>query len=116
MTHQQKMAFLAMLLASGAVMSQTPAAPGAAAPASGSNCGKPEPHPGRLSSDMRRKQWNKDLQTWQDCMKKYVTDVQVRADKAVKDANAVVAESNAAVAEYNAAVKDVQAQIDANTK
>jgi hypothetical protein len=112
MTLQRRIVFLAVMLLSGASVAQSPAA----APASGSNCGKPEPHPGRLSSDMRRKQWNKELQTWQDCMKKYVTDVQARADKAVKEANAVVAESNAAVAEYNAAVKEVQAQIDANTK
>ena len=103
------------MLASTATMAQT-AAPTASPDTKGANCGKPEPHPGRLSSDNQRRQWNKQLTTWQDCMKQYVTDVQARADKAVKEANAVVAESNAAVAEYNAAVKEVQAQIDANTK
>ncbi len=111
MTLYRSLILVAALLASSVTFAQTPAAT-----VSGTACAKLEPHPGRLSSDNQRKQWNKELQSWQECMKKYVTEAQSRADKAVKEANAAVAESNAAVNEYNAAVKDVQAQIDATTK
>ncbi len=107
-------ALLLGAVAAGGAAAQSPAP--AAAPASKSNCTKPGDHPGRLSSDNQRRGWNKELNGWQECMKKYVTEVQGRADVAVKAANAAVAESNAAVNEYNAAVKEIQAQIDANTK
>jgi hypothetical protein len=92
-----------------------PAAPAAAAPAGAdaSTCGKPDPHPGRLASNEKMRGWNKEVQTWQECMKKYIGDLQARADAAVKSANAAVAESNGAIASYNATVKELQAQADA---
>ena len=46
-------------------------------------------------------------------MKKYIGEIQAKADAAVKTANAAVADSNAAIAAYNATVKDLQAQADA---
>ena len=57
--------------------------------------------------------WNKEVQTWQECMKKYIGELQAKADAAVKSANAAVAESNGAIAAYNATVKELQAQADA---
>ena len=106
--------FVALLLASaaaGAALAQTPAP--AADP---SQCTKPDPHPGRLASNEKLRAWNKEVTVWQDCMKKYIADVQARADAAVKSANAVVAESNAAIQSFNATVKELQAQADANAK
>ena len=104
--------FVALLLAAacaGAAFAQSPAA----GPA---QCAKPDPHPGRLASEQRIRGWNKEVNTWQECMKKYVAGIQAKADEAVKTANAAVAESNAAVNAYNATVKELQAQADANTK
>ena len=76
-------------------------------------CEKPDPHPGRLASDMKRKQWTKEVNDWQACMKTYIGDLGAKADAAVKTANAAVAESNAAIAAYNETVKEFQAQAEA---
>jgi hypothetical protein len=101
--------FVALLLASaaaGAALAQSPAAADA-------QCTKPDAHPGRLASDQKLRGWNKEVSTWQDCMKKHIAAIQAKADEAVKAANAAVAESNAAVSAYNATVKEMQAQADA---
>jgi hypothetical protein len=106
--------FVALLFASaaaGAALAQTPA-PAADA----SQCAKPDAHPGRLASTERIRGWNKDVNVWQECMKKYIAEVQAKADAAVKVANAAVADSNAAINAYNVTVKELQAQADANTK
>ncbi|MEO8754046.1 MAG: hypothetical protein ABI624_15355 [Casimicrobiaceae bacterium] len=95
----------------GSGLAQTP--PPAAAALDASKCEKPDPHPGRLASNEKMKQWNKEVATWQDCMKKYVAEVQARADVAVKAANAAVAESNAAVNAFNSTIKELQSQVDA---
>lgn len=95
---------------------QAPGAPPAAAvaaAAAASKCDKPDPHPGRLASEQKMKGWNKEVTTWQDCMKKYVAEQQAKADAAVKVANAAVADSNAAVQAFNDTVKEIQAQVDA---
>lgn len=108
------LAALASVAFAGGTFAQTP--PAAAAPPAApnaSNCPKPDAHPGRLSSDRQRRGWDKEVQTWQDCMKKYVLEAQAKADEAVKLANAAVAVSNAAVNEYNETVKVIQAQIEA---
>ena len=94
-----------------AALAQSPAP--AVAPADTSSCGKPDPHPGRLASNMRMQSWNKEVNTWQDCMKKHIADLQSKADALVKSANAAVHDSNAAIASYNATVKELQAQTDA---
>jgi hypothetical protein len=105
---------VATLALASSALAQTPAPAPAAANAS--NCAKPDDHPGRLASDRQRAGWEKEVQAWQECMKKYVGEVQAKADQAVKVANAAVAESNAAVAEYNNTVKTIQAQVDAAAK
>ena len=105
---------LALLLASaapGAALAQSPAAA-----ADTAQCTKPDPHPGRLASDQKLRGWNKEVNVWQECMKKQIAEIQAKADAAVKVANAAVADSNAAVSAYNATVKELQAQADANTK
>jgi hypothetical protein len=120
MTYARLAAVAAFAVASIAG-AQTPAAPAApatpataAAPAAeASQCAKPDPHPGRIASNEKLRGWNKEVQTWQECMKKYIGDLQARADTAVKAANAAVADSNGAIASYNATVKELQAQADA---
>ena len=105
-------ALLLASAASGAALAQTPAP----AAADSSQCGKPDPHPGRLASPEKLKSWNKDVNVWQECMKKHIAEVQAKADAAVKTANAAVADSNAAVNAYNTTVKELQAQADASAK
>jgi len=95
--------------AASLAIAQTPAA----APADTPQCAKPDSHPGRLASTEKMRGWNKDVQGWQECMKKYIGDLQAKADAAVKAANTAVADSNNAIAAYNATVKDLQAQADA---
>jgi hypothetical protein len=108
MTSIRFAAAAAFALASSLAVAQTPAA----AP-DASTCGKPDPHPGRLASNEKMRGWNKEVQAWQECMKKYIGELQAKADAAVKTANAAVADSNNAIAAYNATVKDLQAQADA---
>jgi len=113
----------AMLLAglTAVAFAQTPppapapaAAPASTAPAAAEKeCGKPDPHPGRLASNEKMRGWNKEINTWQECMKKFIGGLQAKADTAVKEANAAVADSNAAIAAYNSTVKELQAQAEA---
>ncbi len=95
----------------GTALAQTPSP--AAVALDASKCEKPDAHPGRLASNEKMRQWNKEVSTWQDCMKKYVAEIQAKADTAVKAANAAVAESNAAVNAFNTTVKELQAQVEA---
>lgn len=108
MTSIRLAAAAAFAVVSTLAVAQTPAPA-----ADTSNCAKPDPHPGRLASNEKMRGWNKDVQAWQECMKKYIGDLQAKADAAVKTANAAVADSNNAIAAYNATVKDLQGQADA---
>jgi len=118
MTQVRVVAALVFALAASTAFAQTPAAaPAAAAPAApavdNSKCDKPDQHPGKFASPEKMRSWNKEVAAWQDCMKKYISDLQGKADVAVKGANSAVADSNAAIAAYNATVKELQAQADA---
>ena len=89
---------LALGCAAGIIRAQTPApAPSVAKPA----CTKPEAFPGRLASDNQKKTWQKDVVTWQDCVKAYVKDQQGLADLHLKAANTAIDEYNAATKEFN---------------
>src|SRR3954470_9133585 len=109
MTYVRLAAAAAIAAAAALAIAQTrppaPAAPAAPA-ADTSTCGKPDPHPGRIASNERMRGWNKEVQTWQECMKKHISELQAKADVAVKTANAAVADSNNAIAGYNATVKE----------
>ncbi|HZQ63004.1 MAG TPA: hypothetical protein VFC24_16735 [Casimicrobiaceae bacterium] len=67
-------------------------------------CTKPQ-FPGRLASEAQKKSFNKDVETYAQCIKKYVSDQQKLADDHIKAANA-------AAADYNNAVKELQSEID----
>jgi len=69
------------------------------------SCTKPQ-YPGRLASENQKKSFNKDVEGYAACIKKYVGEQQKLADDHIKAANA-------AAAEYNDAVKQMQADIDA---
>jgi len=89
---------LALALAASAIRAQTSApGPSAAKPA----CSKPEAFPGRLASDSQKKTWQKDVVTWQDCVKAYVKEQQAIADAHLNAANNAVDEFNAATKQFN---------------
>jgi hypothetical protein len=113
MIHVRLAAAAALAAAASLAVAQTPTGAPAAPAADTSQCAKPDPHPGRLASSEKMRGWNKEVQGWQECMKKHIGDLQAKADAAVKTANAAVADSNSAIAAYNATVKDLQAQADA---
>jgi len=113
MTYVRLAAAAAMAVIASVAGAQTPAA---APAADASQCTKPDPHPGRLAPAEKMRGWNKEVQGWQECMKKYIGELQAKADVAVKSANAAVADSNNAIAAYNATVKEMQAQADAAGK
>ena len=104
MSLAQILAVLAFSVTAGVVCAQTPAA--APAPAKAAACPKPDAFPGRLASDNAKRAWQKDVNTWQECMKKYVGDMQTEANNAVKAANA-------AIDDFNTAAREFQKQIDA---
>jgi hypothetical protein len=80
--------------------SPTPAPSSAAEPPA---CVKPDPHPGRLASDIRKKQWFKDVNAWKDCSGVYISELQARA-------NMAIAAANKAVEDFNRAAKEFQEQ------
>lgn len=67
-------------------------------------CARPQ-FPGKLASEGQKRSFNKDVEGYAACIKKYVGDHQKLADDHIKAANA-------AAAEYNDAVKQMQAEID----
>ncbi len=102
---------IALALAPLVAAAQTPAPAGGVEAAAG--CTKPDPHPGRIASDQKRRGWTKEVNEWQACMKKYIGGLQEKADVAVKAANAANAEASAAINAYNAAIKEFQEQAEA---
>jgi len=67
------------------------------------NCGAKPEYPGRLvlSSDMRRRSFDREVTKYADCMKAYVEE-----RKAVANANMTA--GNAAIEEYNTAIKKLK--------
>ncbi|MFO1314623.1 MAG: hypothetical protein U1F58_03385 [Burkholderiales bacterium] len=108
------LAIAAVGAASLVASAQTPAPAAAGAPAGVvAACPKPDPHPGRLASDQRRRGWTKEVNEWQACMKKYIDELNAKADVAVKAANAANAEVSAAINFYNTSVKEYSEQAEA---
>jgi hypothetical protein len=103
-------AMLVFAAATSTAVAQSPAPADAGAAALAALCPKPDPHPGRVASDQKRRTWTKDVNTWQECMKKHIAELQAKSEQAVKAANAANAETTAAITTYNAAVKEFQAQ------
>ena len=68
-------------------------------------CKRPE-FPGKMASDNQKRGFNKDIETFAECIKQYVADQQKQADSHIKAANQ-------AAIDYNTTVKELQAEIDA---
>jgi len=96
-------ALVALAIATaGIAMAQSPT-PTPSSAAEPPACVKPDPHPGRLASDTRKKQWFKDVNAWKDCSGVYISELQARASTAI-------AAANKAVEDYNRAAKEFQEQ------
>ena len=93
-------AFCAVAVTSGA---QTPAAPPAAIK---STCENPGTFPGRLASDNQKRVWQKNVNGYLDCLKKFIADQQAVADPYLKAANAAIEEYNSAAKKFNEQIKE----------
>jgi hypothetical protein len=60
-------------------------------------CDKPEDYPGKLASDTRRRTWQKSMDDYGNCVKKYAADQRAIVDAAMKAGNEAVEEYNAVV-------------------
>jgi len=94
----------ALAACAGAAFAQQPAS--SEVPAHG--CGAKPEYPGRLvmSSEMRRRAFDRELRSYSDCMKAYV-----ESRKKAADAN--MAAGNAAIEEYNSVVKKIKEEEEA---
>lgn len=68
-------------------------------------CVRPGDVPGSLASDLQRRAWQKEYQTYGDCLKKFINDQRALAEPYNKA-------SNTAIDEYNGAVKYFNDQIE----
>ena len=91
-----------LILATSAAFAQAPAAPTPVPDVAKPKCDPKPEFPGKLAmqSDSRRKLFQREFNTYKDCMNNYVTE-QGAMSKAHLDAG------NAAVAEYNDVAKKV---------
>ena len=95
----KRIAFAAALaVCAGAAFAQQPASD-----VPHHKCGAAPEYPGRLvlTSDMRRKAWDRDIKNYSECMKTYVEDRK-------KSADANMAAGNAAIEEYNSVIKKIR--------
>jgi hypothetical protein len=94
----------AFLAGAGAAGAQA-TAPSSTPTVAKATCVKPDHYPGRLASDNNKKNWQKEVKDWGECMKKYVADLQVQIDAWIKTANASIEDYNAGVKEFQEEVK-----------
>jgi len=78
-------------------------APAAALPKA--NCGTKPEHPGRLASDNMKRAWQRDANTFLECLRKFASEQQQIAQEYIKAANATVDEYNSAVKEFQDAAQ-----------
>lgn len=76
-------------------------APTAATPVAKPACTRPEDHPGRLASDLRKKNWNKEVQEYVECMKKFVDDQKTLGDAHYAAANSAINSLNKDIVDFN---------------
>ncbi len=68
-------------------------------------CEKPDEYPGRLASDQRLRTWQKTMETYGNCVKKYADEQRVIAEAATKAGNDAVTEYNALAAKAKEAIE-----------
>jgi hypothetical protein len=96
----------AVLIAAPAIAQQptpTPpaSAPTAATPIAKPGCTRPEDHPGRLASDLRKKSWSKEVQEYVECMKKFADEQKAVGDAHYAAANNAINSLNKDIVEFN---------------
>ncbi|MEO6748145.1 MAG: hypothetical protein ABI294_00985 [Casimicrobiaceae bacterium] len=68
-------------------------------------CEKPEDYPGKLASDQRLRGWQKAMETYGACVKKYADEQRTIAEAATKAGNDAVSEYNALAAKAKEAIE-----------
>jgi hypothetical protein len=94
---------IAALCAATPALSQTATAPEAhavAAAVARPSCTKPGEHPGPSASDDRRKGWQREVDTYAECLKRYIEDQKAIANAHVRAANSAIDTFNAHMAEF----------------
>ena len=72
-------------------------------------CTKPDDHPGRLASDLRRNNWVKSANAYLECLKKYVQEQQGAYNRIVEQGKPHLDAANASIDEYNKAAAQFKA-------
>jgi hypothetical protein len=75
-------------------------------------CKKPGEHPGRLASDLARRNWVRDANTYLECVKKYISDQQAIVAPLLAQAKPHLDAANLAVEDYNKAAAEFKAEQD----
>ncbi|MEO6929122.1 MAG: hypothetical protein ABI190_08150, partial [Casimicrobiaceae bacterium] len=68
-------------------------------------CDKPDDYPGHLASDQRLRGWQKTMETYGNCVKKYADEQRAIAESATKAGNDAVTEYNALAAKAKEAIE-----------
>ncbi len=68
-------------------------------------CQKPDEYPGKLASDARRRAWQKTMDDYGACIKKYAADQRAIVDAAMKAGNDAVEEYNGVVTQAKEALE-----------
>lgn len=98
---------LAAAFGMAAAFAQAPAAPVATPPKPVHTCKKPEP-PGRLALDSQRKMFQRNLDTYRDCMQKFAADQQEIAKVAIEAGNGAINEYNDFIVQLKKAQEEEQ--------
>jgi hypothetical protein len=75
-------------------------------------CEKPGDHPGRLGSDLQRRNWAKNANGYLDCLKKYINDQQGVYNAILEKAKPHLDAANVTIDEYKKSVTAFKAAQD----
>lgn len=84
---------------------QTSSTPSSSVVIAKNTCEKPEDYPGKLASDTRRRAWQKSMDDYGACVKKYAADQRTIVDAAMKAGNEAVEEYNGVVTKAKQAME-----------
>jgi hypothetical protein len=96
---------LACALVTLPAWAQSPPASGSSVAIAKNTCDKPEEYPGKLASDTRRRAWQKTMDDYGTCVKKYAADQRAIVDAAMKAGNEAVEEYNGVVNKAKEAIE-----------
>ena len=100
--------FLAAATFAASATAQQPAAASAVPPPPAATmahgCSTPGEHPGRLASDIQRRNWTRSANSYLECMKKFIAEQQAAYNAIVDKAKPHMDAANAAIDQYNKSV------------